>query len=136
MFAKEDLLLGEAQFSLESASHPELVDHPGDHRFAKHFPGFRIGLQDRHQNAVKLPEGLFEEDDVVDVSTCDAGAIQTELDRISGIPEVMLHAGEALFFGGSDELAIAKESCGRGLRILSGSPRRVTITPNGKTKTA
>ena len=97
---------------MESAGHPEFVDHPGDHRLTKHLPGLRIGLQNRHQDAVELAEGLFKEDCIIDILPLDTCGFETELDCIFGKSKVVLYAGEAFLFGSGEQLAIMEQYSG------------------------
>ena len=84
MFGEQNAFLGYADFRLQRAGNPELVQHPGDHRFAEHLPRFRVGLQDGGQDAVQFAERLLEEHDVVEIFPVDAGGIQAVLDGIFG----------------------------------------------------
>src|ERR1700674_599705 len=83
-------------------AHPQLVDHPSDHRLTKHFVRQRIGLESRHHDPVELSKWLFEECDIIELSPLNPTGLQTELDGRLRETEIVLDAGEAFFFRGSN----------------------------------
>src|SRR6266849_10348058 len=100
VLAKQDAVLRNTQFRKNGGPHPELVDHPGDHRFAENFIRQRIGLQDGHQDAVKFSKGFFEESNIIEVAATNAGSIQTKLNGALGKAEIVFDASKSLLFRG------------------------------------
>jgi hypothetical protein len=70
-------------------------------------------LQGGHQNPVKLPERLFEKDNVVQVRTSDAALLQAKLDGLFGKAVVVLDAGKAFFLRGGNLMAVTQQNRGR-----------------------
>src|ERR1019366_5767237 len=108
-------------------AHPQLVDHPRDHGLAEDLVGLGIGLQDGHQDAVKLAERLLIEDRVIHVLTLDSSTLQAELDCLVGEVEVVLDAGEALLFGGSDQLSILQQGS-RSIMVVAGNSQDIHVS--------
>ncbi len=67
MLAEQNLFFADAEFRLQRGCDPELVDHPRNHRLAKHLPRLRISLQHHHEDAVEFAEWLLKKHDVVEI---------------------------------------------------------------------
>ena len=107
VLAKEDLLGLHAQLVADQALDPEFVEQPVDHCLAEDTPASRDGLEGGEQNALEFDEGLFVEDEIVEVTGVDASGLETKSDGVGGKAAVVLEAAEALLLGGGDELTVA-----------------------------
>ena len=94
VLGKEDPIRGHADLGLEVALDPQLLVEPGDHRLSKDRVGVRKGAQCRHQDTLKLEQGLFVKDDIIQVRGGDASLAQAELDRLFWEAIVVLLAAE------------------------------------------
>jgi hypothetical protein len=48
-------------------TYPELVAHPGHHRFGERLPGSRVALHGGEEDALELHKRLLVEDDVIEI---------------------------------------------------------------------
>ena len=103
VIAEDDLGLVHLEVLADLALDPELLGHPGDHRFLEDAPRLRERGHGRPEDAVELQERLLEEDDHVQVLAADAARLQAEVDRPARKVVVVLLAAEALLFGGRDQ---------------------------------
>src|ERR1035441_3674018 len=100
------------QIGRDLRSYPKLVDHPGDHRFAKYLVRLRVGLQNGHQDAVEFSKGLLEKCDVVHVAALYSTTLQAEPDGLLGIIEIVLDAGETFLFRSRNQLTVVQQHGG------------------------
>jgi hypothetical protein len=126
VFAEKNSILGNSKFRRNGRPHPKLVNHPGDHRFAENLVRLRVRLQNRHQNPVELSKGLFEKCNVVDIVAANTGCIQAVLNGVPWKAVVVLHAGEAFFFRGRDQLTVAQE-CGGCIMVIAGNSKNIHL---------
>src|SRR5690242_17010723 len=112
VLSEEYSFLWDTQLGFDLGADPELVNQPSDHRLAKYFVGLGVGLKNGHQDTVEFSKGLFEEYDVIQLRAFDPGRLQAEIDCLCRELEIMLDAGESLFFSSSDQLAVPQKSRG------------------------
>ena len=106
VFDKENFFERHTQPLVDNPLHPQLVPEPVDHRLLKNFQGRRISLKHGREDTLKLQEGFFVEDNVVEVRRFNSSLFQAKFDGQLGKTEVVLLPAEALLFRGGDEPAI------------------------------
>jgi hypothetical protein len=87
---------------------PELVEHPGRHRLAKHRVRSRRGRNRAAHDAIELDQGLFEEGDVVDLAAGDAASFEAEPDRPMREAVVVFNSAETFFLRRRRQITVLK----------------------------
>src|SRR5262249_39677814 len=100
----------------DRARHVQLVPQPLRHRRQERAQAARREGQVRLEQPVEVGQGLFVEDDRVEVARRQAGAAQAEVGGAGREGGVVLAAREALFLGGGDDTAAHHQ--GRGAVVV------------------
>src|ERR1700681_3512679 len=103
VFAEKNSIFWNPKLRRDRRAHPELVDHPRDHRLAEDLVRLRVRLQDGHQDTVEFSERLFEKGNIVDISTVQASRSETKLYGGLGEAVIVFDAREAFLFCSRDQ---------------------------------
>src|SRR5919106_1062190 len=105
---------------------PELVPQPTHHRLSKYPVRFRKCLHAGKNQPLEFDKRFLEENDVIEIRSIDCTCLEAEIDGVLRKFVVMLLTGKSLFFGGSNELTIAKERC-RGVVKIAGDTKDIHL---------
>src|SRR6266849_668632 len=113
MAREQDFLARHVKLLVDERAHPQLIEEPGDHRFAKHLHRTGEHLERGQQNALELDEGLFEESNVFEVSGGDSLGLKYIANRLERKLEVVFFSREPFFLCRRYQHAIPEQRGGR-----------------------